>query len=45
MEVLLIILAAYCMASLEMQAEKKITKKEPALKRLGKKLFKRNRKS
>jgi hypothetical protein len=41
----LIIFAAYCMASLEMQAEKAITKKEPVIKRLGKKLLKRDRKT
>jgi len=37
----LILLAAYCLASLEMQAEKKVTKKEPKLKLLAKKLLKR----
>ena len=42
MEVIaLIILGAYCLASLEIQAERKVTKKEPVLKRLGKKLLKR----
>jgi hypothetical protein len=39
--VIIMILAAYCMASLEMQAEKKITKKDPILKRFVKKVLKK----